>query len=181
MTENSNAEDSERQGLAIASLVLGILAIITCLVLYISIVLGVIAIILGAVSVKTKGRKKAISGIVTGSVGVVLAILVFVMALVALPALQKNQRDTARKNDVSVVSSAVSAYMSNNRGQTPDNAADLDQYISDLGLISVESEGTPTTDKAIYNKGLNCDGTAATRAYAITVLLENGSEYCLGS
>ena len=107
MTENSKTEQSASQGLAITSLVLGILAIITCPVPYISIVLGVIAIILGAVSVKTKGRKKAISGIVTGSVGVVLAILVVVMSLVALPALQKNQRDLARQNDVSVVDIAV--------------------------------------------------------------------------
>ena len=97
MTENSKMEQSESQGLAIASLVLGILAIITCLVPYISIALGVIAIILGVISVKTKGRKKAISGIVTGSVGVVLAIIVPVMTFVALPALQKNQRDIARK------------------------------------------------------------------------------------
>lgn len=181
MTENSKTEHSESQGLAIASLVLGILAIITSVLWFISIVLGVLAIIFGAVSVKKQGRKKAIAGIITGSVGVVLSLLIVWIIQAALPSLQQSQRDTARKNDVSVVSSAVSAYMSNNRGQTLDNAADLDQYISDLGLISVESEGTPTTDKAIYKKGLNCDSTAATRAYAITVLLENGSEYCLGS
>ena len=181
MTENSKTKQSESQGLAIASLVLGILAIITCLVPYISIALGVIAIILGVISVKTKGRKKAISGIVTGSVGVVLAIIVPVMTFVALPALQKNQRDTARKNDVSIASSAVATYSSNNRGQMPDSAVDLSQYITGLTLISVESEGTPTTDTAIYQKGANCDGTASGRAYAITVLLENGSEYCQGS
>lgn len=180
MTENSKMEQSESQGLAIASLVLGILAIITCLAPYISIPLGVIAIIFGVISVKTKGRKKAISGIVTGSVGAALAIMSLVTFL-ALPALQKNQRDTARKIDVSIASSAVATYSSNNRGQMPDSAVDLSQYITDLTLISVESEGTPTTDTAIYKKGANCDGTASDRAYAITVILENGSEYCQGS
>ena len=181
MTENSKTEHSESQGLAIASLVLGILAIITSVVWFISIVLGVLAIIFGVVSVKKQGRKKAIAGIITGSVGVVLSLLIVWIVQAALPSLQQSQRDTARKNDVSVASSAVITYTSNNRGQMPDSAADFSQYITDLTLVSVESEGTSTTDKAIYKKGTNCDGVAAPRAYAITVLLENGSEYCLGS
>ena len=177
---SSKSEQTGSQGLAVTSLVLGILAIVTSIVWYIGIVLGVLAIIFGAISIKS-GRKKAIAGIVTGSVGVVLSLLIVWLVSAALPSLQQNQRDTARKNDVSVASSDVITYSSNNRGQMPDSAADLSQYITDLTLISVESEGTPTTDKAIYKKGVNCDGAASTRAYAITVLLENGSEYCLGS
>lgn len=146
---------------------------------YISIVLGVIAIILGAVSVKTKGRKKAISGIVTGSVGVVLAILVVVMTLVALPALQKNQRDLARQNDVSVLTTDILSFQTGNRGQLP-SVGDLE--ISSLSQIkSVIGDGAPNTDTAVYKSGANCDGVASARAYAITVLLENGSEYCQGS
>ena len=177
---SSKSEQTGGQGLAIASLVLGILAIVTSIVWYIGIALGVLAIVLGAISIKS-GRKKAIAGIVTGSVGVVLSLLIVSFLWFAVPALQQSQRDTARKTDVSAASSAVITYSSNNRGQMPDSAADLSQYITDLTLISVESEGTPTTDKAIYKSGVNCDGAAATRAYAITVLLENGSEYCLGS
>lgn len=179
MTENSKTEHSESQGLAIASLVLGILAIITCPVPYISIVLGVIAIILGAVSVKTKGRKKAISGIVTGSVGVVLAILVFVMTLVALPALQKNQRDLARQNDVSVLTTDILSFQTENRGQLP-SAGDL--TTSSLAQVtSVTGDGEPTTETAIYKTGTNCDGVTSARSYSITVKLENGSSYCQGS
>lgn len=177
---SSKSEQTGGQGLAVTSLVLGILAIVTSIVWYIGIVLGVLAIIFGAISIKN-GRKKAIAGIVTGSVGVVLSLLIIWLVSAALPSLQQSQRDTARKNDVSVASSAVITYTSNNRGQMPDSAADFSQYITDLTLVSVESEGTSTTDKAIYKKGTNCDGVAAPRAYAITVLLENGSEYCLGS
>ena len=180
MKSASKTEQTGGQGLAIASLVLGILAIVTSLVWYIGITLGALAIIFGAISIKN-GRGKAIAGIVTGSVGVVLSLLIVWLVQAALPSMQQSQRDTARKNDVSVASSAVVAYTSNNRGQAPDSAADFNQYITDLTLISVESEGTPTTDKAIYKKGTNCDGTASPRAYAITVLLERGSEYCLGS
>ncbi|MFZ1706834.1 MAG: prepilin-type N-terminal cleavage/methylation domain-containing protein [Candidatus Nanogingivalis sp.] len=42
----------------------------------------------------------------------VLAIagLIFLMVFIALPALQRNQRDTQRKNDMSRVLSAVQSY-----------------------------------------------------------------------
>ena len=48
----------------------------------------------------------------------VLAIagLIFLMVFIALPALQRSQRDTARKNDVALVSSAIKSWRSNNRG-----------------------------------------------------------------
>lgn len=48
----------------------------------------------------------------------VLAIagLIFLMVFIALPALQRGQRDQARKNDVSVVASALNTFKSNNRG-----------------------------------------------------------------
>lgn len=51
----------------------------------------------------------------------VLAIagLIFLMVFIALPALQSSQRDTARKNDVSAVASAVTSYTGNNRGTFP--------------------------------------------------------------
>jgi len=51
----------------------------------------------------------------------VLAIagLIFLMVFIALPALQRSQRDTARKQDVGTVSAAVTSYTSNNRGQFP--------------------------------------------------------------
>ena len=51
----------------------------------------------------------------------VLAIagLIFLMVFIALPALQRNQRDTQRKNDLSRTLTAVQSYQSNNRGQLP--------------------------------------------------------------
>ena len=179
MTENSKTEHSESQGLAIASLVLGILAIITSVVWFISIVLGVLAIIFGAVSVKKQGRKKAIAGIITGSVGVVLSLLIVWIVQAALPSLQQSQRDTARKNDVSALATEVTSFMTENRGKLP-GASDL-SVSTLIEVSSVSDDSTPTTKSAAYRVGTNCDGVASTRAYAITVLLESGSEYCLGS
>ena len=53
----------------------------------------------------------------------VLAIagLIFLMVFVALPALQRNQRDTARKNDMSRLVTAVQNYSSANRNNIPTN------------------------------------------------------------
>ena len=179
MAETNQPQQTDGQGLSITSLVLGILAIITSLVWYIGIVLGILAIVFGAVSVKKQGRKKAIAGIVTGSVGIVLSLLIVWMVNAALPALQKSQRDTARKNDVSVLTTDILDYQTNNRGQLP---AANDLSSSSLGQItSITSEGQPTTDSAIYTVGKNCDGVASERAYSITVELENGSPYCQGS
>ena len=49
----------------------------------------------------------------------VLAIagLIFLMVFIALPALQRNQRDTQRRNDYSMLSSAITSYSSNNGGK----------------------------------------------------------------
>ena len=49
----------------------------------------------------------------------VLAIagLIFLMVFIAWPALQRNQRDTQRRNDYSMLSSAISSYSTNNNGK----------------------------------------------------------------
>lgn len=55
----------------------------------------------------------------------VLAIagLIFMMVFIALPALQRSQRDTQRKNDLSRAITAITSYASNNRGSLPLNTA----------------------------------------------------------
>jgi prepilin-type N-terminal cleavage/methylation domain-containing protein len=51
----------------------------------------------------------------------VLAIagLIFLMVFIALPALQRSQRNTQRKNDLSRIATAAVSYASNNNGKTP--------------------------------------------------------------
>ena len=51
----------------------------------------------------------------------VLAIagLIFLMVFIALPALQRGQRNTQRKNDLSRFVTAISSYQSNNNGKLP--------------------------------------------------------------
>lgn len=68
----------------------------------------------------------------------VLAIagLILLMALVAWPALQSSQRDSARKNDVGSVASAVSTYVSNNKGKFPANGETLSKYATNVSTNS---------------------------------------------
>lgn len=60
--------------------------------------------------------KKSQKGFTIIEVALVLAIaaLIFLTVFLAVPALQRNQRNDARKRDVSSVVEAVTAYMSNN-------------------------------------------------------------------
>jgi hypothetical protein cdiviTM7_02704 len=69
-----------------------------------------------------KNNKKGFTII---EVVLVLAIagLIFLMVFLALPALQRSQRDTQRKNDASRLRAAVTDYTSNNRGALPWTAA----------------------------------------------------------
>lgn len=51
----------------------------------------------------------------------VLAIagLIFLMVFLALPALQRSQRDTQRRNDMSRLVASITSYKSNNSGKLP--------------------------------------------------------------
>ena len=71
-----------------------------------------------------KNNKKGFTII---EVVLVLAIagLIFLMVFLALPALQRSQRDTQRKNDASRLRAAVTSYTSNNRGNLPWDGANL--------------------------------------------------------
>lgn len=63
-----------------------------------------------------------------------IAALIMLMVFIALPALQRNQRDTARQNDISRLQSALNNYKSRNRGRLPDatNSAYTQFFNSDL-------------------------------------------------
>ena len=68
-----------------------------------------------------KGEFK-LKGFTIIEVSLVLAIagLIFLMIFIALPALQRQQRDTARKEDITALISAVKKYQTNNRGALPE-------------------------------------------------------------
>ena len=139
----------------------------------------------------------------------VLAIagLIFLMVFLALPSLQRSQRDTQRKNDLSRVQSAINSYQSNNRGQIPtveqaNNAlkngylkANNDQFKDPNGkeyeFTATDPQGnynsnTENSNKVQYAIGSVCNGESLTagqgnRKVALRMQLEGGGTYCLNN
>ena len=141
----------------------------------------------------------------------VLAIagLIFLMVFIALPALQRNQRDTQRKNDLSRIQSAVNSYQANNKGKIPGSGALntlRDSYIKAGGdsfqdptgrdyslAYSASATGvanatwSETGNVSIqYVVGAKCAdeavvATGGTNKVALRMALEGGGQYCLNN
>ena len=128
----------------------------------------------------------------------VLAIagLIFLMVFIALPALQRSQRDSGRKNDASTVSAAVQSYSSNNRGNMPEESSDIRSYIDDLSqfddansvVVQDSADGKPNDEQIFVFPGRTCGDNGDTengssRQSAVVVKLEAGSDvyYCVQS
>ena len=77
-------EKDERIVSHVASLVLGIVSIISLLFWYISLPTGITAIVLGVKSYKKYGKKMGIAGLVTGIVGVSLCLLIYLSLLIII-------------------------------------------------------------------------------------------------
>ena len=176
----------KNSGLATASLVLGLLAIVFG-VIGIGAILGILAIVFGAVSLKDN-KDKSLAGIITGAIGIVVVIATAYFVLNVLPnaanELQANRQDTQRKNDIGVLVSDVTFRMSEDRGRLPD-VSYVDDMTYKLAVIDSATSGDrgaqPTATTAIYQPGTDCDGNSGIRKYSISIMLNNGSKYCQGS
>lgn len=92
---------------------------------------------------------------------IVLAIagLILLIVFLAVPALQRNSRNTQRKDDVSRVGSAVQEFVNNNNGTAPtssDNAAvqdligNLAYYdTTNVTVVGAASGSTPTNSTTV--------------------------------
>lgn len=93
-------------------------------------------------------KQKNEKGFTIIEVVLVLAIagLIFLMVFIALPALQRNQRDTQRKADLSRLQTALTSYASNNRNALPTNwTTFVTQYLTTNGDSFVDPAGPSTT------------------------------------
>ncbi len=73
-------------GLAVAGLVLGILAIVLCWVPVIDQIVAILGIIFGAIGIGTanrvgKGKGMAVTGLITGIIGLLLGVVLILAAL----------------------------------------------------------------------------------------------------
>lgn len=99
----------------------------------------------------TMNINKKAKGFTIIEVVLVLAIagLIFLMVFIALPALQRSQRDTQRKNDLSRAITAITNYTSSNRGTLPTlNAAFVSTYLTNSGDTFLDPSGANTVTPA---------------------------------
>lgn len=97
-------------------------------------------------------KKRSEGGFTIIEVLIVLAIagLIMLIVFLAVPALQRNSRNTQRKNDVASLLGAVSEYVNNNGGALPTAAANftgnakLGFYAT--GDVNYSTNGTAGTD-----------------------------------
>jgi prepilin-type N-terminal cleavage/methylation domain-containing protein len=140
------------------------------------------------------------SGFTIIEVLIVLAIagLIMLIVFLAVPALQRNSRNTQRKNDVSAMLAAISEYSSNHNGQIPTTTGSLQTIAGDINLGYYETTGvtysanttnSTTIESMAAYKGVKCavdaetglatgDATstgASTRQYVIMYTLEGSS------
>lgn len=152
--------------------------------------------------------KKQQKGFTIIEVVLVLAIagLIFLMVFIALPALQRGQRDGQRRQDASRFMSQINSFSTNNRGSVP--AADAssistgsgsfaesymkrsegefkdpqtgDDYVFMYGAANNKRGDTKTF---VYATGAKCDGedivaTGASRSVAVQIKLEGSGYFC---
>ncbi len=124
---------------------------------------------------KLKDRKQ--SGFTIIEVMIVLAIagLILVVVLVAIPQLQRNQRNNARQSNLSRVVTEVNNYSGNNNGRIPSSATDISSFSSRyLGGINVEDPTTGENLAVVYQTGVSGVPPLSDDA-AVIVVNDNGT------
>lgn len=132
-----------------------------------------------------------------------IAALIFLMVFIALPALQRNQRDTQRRQDAGRFMSQLSSYATNNKGKVPSTTGELATFQNNYLKSSAGEFNDPTTGKAyeislatsissapgnvgdmVYAPGYVCNGESlqsangSTRQAAVVVKLEGSGNNC---
>jgi prepilin-type N-terminal cleavage/methylation domain-containing protein len=140
----------------------------------------------------------------------VLAIagLIFLMVFIALPALQRTQRDTQRKADMGRVETSLSSYQANNKNALPP-ATDTGwaTFMTNYLLVGTDSFQDPSFGSYVFkykgttyttptdpvsNSGeiwvfgsATCNGevvqAGSSRQVALAIKLEGGGVYCVNN
>ena len=164
-------------------------------------------------SSQTEGKPQTKPAFTIIEVVLVLAIagLIFLMVFIALPALQRNQRDTQRKNDIDRFLTAVQNYQSNNKGVVPEangtalhslkqsylnesNGEFKDPDGSTYVIVSASAVGSAISSMkdssnntlVYYYKNAECSNETTKQSngsnkVAIAMKLEGGGVYCVNN
>ncbi len=143
----------------------------------------------GHLRMKTKLQQRKSGGFTIIEVLIVLAIagLILLVVFLAVPALNRNSRNTTIKNDASALAGGFSEYISNNDGQQPASIAQSGATItigastSNQAEAKVNGSTTVTTTKVTsapagssyapgtlyWRTGVTCGGQASSRAMVV--------------
>jgi prepilin-type N-terminal cleavage/methylation domain-containing protein len=110
-----------------------------------------------------KKLKESNKGFTIIEVMIVLAIaaLILLIVLLAVPALQRNSRNTAIKNDASAVVGGVSEFESNNDGASPKSGAGNSSCSTGSVSLSAGATTAPSLPKVQGSTGVTCTQTGA--------------------
>ena len=124
----------------------------------------------------------------------VLAIagLIFLMVFIALPALQRSQRNTQREDDLSRILTAANDYQTNNNGKSPwdagaTNTNFVKRYIDETCNTGVtdgdqyECDGDQFRDPDGENYAMKGNGSLKATPTGFTITAEGASSYKLNS
>lgn len=106
----------------------------------------------------------------------VLAIagLIFLMVFIALPALERSQRDTQRKNDLARLETALTNYTSNNRGALPTNWTSFEsQYLLTNGDSFVDPSGPTSAQGSVVSYVLTQNTNQLTGSLSFSSATQN--------
>ena len=129
------------------------------------------------------GNRKGFT-IIETSLVLAIAGLILVMAFIALPALQRQQRDTKRKDDTMLFAQAIKKYQQNNRGALPPSSfyadgADWDNYIDIGDDVEEYSQYSSYPWAKVYVDYLGKDFVSPRgKTYGIIVLKCNSDNGC---
>ncbi len=144
---------------------------------------------------KIQAERSDQKGFTIIEVMIVLAIagLIILIVLLAVPALQRNGRNTAIKNDAGIVAAGISTSVSDNDGKVPTSVSGSNGTVTIVNATSesVKSQGgttvndgaaavvpvaatltqVPTGTIQVF-RGQNCGNTASTRAISVYYSIE---------
>lgn len=81
-TKVAEEPKKDKKGFCIASMVLGIVALVLFWMWYIAIPCAILAIIFGILGIKSTQKGMAITGVVTGSIGLIVSIILIVFIVI---------------------------------------------------------------------------------------------------
>jgi len=125
----------------------------------------------------SKLKKSDNKGFTIIEVMIVLAIagLILLIVLLAVPALQRNARNTTIKNDASALAASFSEYLSNNNGTAPAS-------ISQTGAtVTVGASGTSQADAKVNGSTVVNAGKTTPNTFAAGQLWWNTGKTCAGA